>query len=399
MSYFLTHLLSNPSSSDPNARKAYLVWLMFDKKFKFLSDYSGAQQAINPDQLGNLSVTNMKVPEEGYLYIYVSNESSRDVNFDNLQIHLNSSYLIEEDHYYPFGLLIDDISRSSSGTAQNYKYNGKELQHELSWNVEDYGARQYNPVIGRWLQVDPKADKYAGLSIYNFVADNPLNNIDQDGREIKPLTSGDISTLRSTFNQYSSLFSYTTFPTQINVGNATGQNGSYNVFTTRTPQNIFQRKLNASNLTTQQRQEATAIFNVLSSTDVVEIGVVTSTSNTATALSAPTTTNNVEIRGTTNPNAIALFNTPNKTDQTIQSSILAQPVSGSTSGGATYGYYPQPQGQATPAPRGNGGTFVGAVLINNAQQPSFTTGQANTLSPTQAVTETIQNISNLGIVR
>ena len=251
----------------------------------------------------------------------------------------------------------------------------------------------------RWLSVDPKAQKYAGFSPYNFVADNPLNNIDPDGREIKPLTSSDNSTLQSTFNQYSSLFSYTTFPTQQNVGNATGQNGSFNVFTTRTTQNTFQRRLNASNLTPQQRQEATAIFRVLSSTDVIEIGVITSASNTATTPNPPTPTNNVEIRGTTNPNALALFNTPNKTDQLIQSNILAQPVSGSTAGGATYGYYPQPQGQATPAPRGNGGTFVGAVLINNAPQSSFTTGQANTISPTQAVTETIQNIFNLGIVR
>jgi len=38
---------------------------------------------------------------------------------------------------------------------QSYKYNGKELDLMHGLNTYDYGARQYDPVTGRWDRVDP----------------------------------------------------------------------------------------------------------------------------------------------------------------------------------------------------------------------------------------------------
>ncbi|MEG0696503.1 MAG: RHS repeat-associated core domain-containing protein [Algoriella sp.] len=35
-----------------------------------------------------------------------------------------------------------------------YKYNGKELQDELNLNLYDYGARNYDPAIGRFFNLD-----------------------------------------------------------------------------------------------------------------------------------------------------------------------------------------------------------------------------------------------------
>jgi RHS repeat-associated protein len=70
----------------------------------------------------------------------------------------------------------------------NYRYgfNGKEKDDEIkgSGNSYDFGARLYDPRLGRWLSTDPLAAKYPDLSPYNFVANSPLIYIDPDGKRI-----------------------------------------------------------------------------------------------------------------------------------------------------------------------------------------------------------------------
>ena len=82
----------------------------------------------------------------------------------------------EVNHYYPFGGVF-----SSTGDAQPYKYNGKELDRKGGLDWYDYGARMYDAVLGRWHAVDPMSEKYYGVSPYLYCANNPILLVDPNG--------------------------------------------------------------------------------------------------------------------------------------------------------------------------------------------------------------------------
>ncbi len=81
--------------------------------------------------------------------------------------------------YYPFGLTFN----SSASSPENlYKFNGKEEQEETGWL--DYGARMYQPELGRWFNIDPLAEAYDSYSPYNYTLNNPILYIDPDGQYV-----------------------------------------------------------------------------------------------------------------------------------------------------------------------------------------------------------------------
>ncbi|EKF54810.1 RHS repeat-associated core domain-containing protein, partial [Galbibacter marinus] len=75
--------------------------------------------------------------------------------------------------------------------AQRWKYNGKEYDESLDINTYDFGARNYNPAIGRWMNIDPMADLMKRVTPYNYTFNNPIKFIDPNGMApIDPPGSG-----------------------------------------------------------------------------------------------------------------------------------------------------------------------------------------------------------------
>ncbi|MBD1364559.1 RHS repeat-associated core domain-containing protein [Mucilaginibacter sp. ZT4R22] len=87
--------------------------------------------------------------------------------------------VVQRDDYYPFGM---EINRKLFGSKNQNLFNGKELMDEIG--LVDFGARLYDPYIGRWNMIDQMAEKYASLSPYNFAANNPIKRMDPDGRDV-----------------------------------------------------------------------------------------------------------------------------------------------------------------------------------------------------------------------
>ena len=70
-------------------------------------------------------------------------------------------------------------------------FGGKELQDEIvgsnSFEVYDFGARNYDAALGRWMNVDPLAEERSWVSPYNFVQNNPITRVDPNGALDEPI--------------------------------------------------------------------------------------------------------------------------------------------------------------------------------------------------------------------
>lgn len=86
--------------------------------------------------------------------------------------------VLEHNDYSGFGQRLE----SSTGSANRYRYNGKEEQVTGSLGLIDYGARLYDNLLPRWTTPDPLAEKYYSYSPYAFCNNNPVNFVDPDGR-------------------------------------------------------------------------------------------------------------------------------------------------------------------------------------------------------------------------
>jgi len=135
--------LADPDkNATDNIPRAYLNIMFFNERFEFVEENSTALRVSQPgDGAAPLVLSNIKAPKNGYVYIYLSNENDQPVYFDNFAVSLTRGKIIEENHYYAFGLRIAGISsrKFDAGTEgeliNHYLYNDKELfeDADLDW--------------------------------------------------------------------------------------------------------------------------------------------------------------------------------------------------------------------------------------------------------------------------
>jgi RHS repeat-associated protein len=82
--------------------------------------------------------------------------------------------------YFAFGETF--VEEHSNTNRTPYLYNSKELDEETG--LYYYGARYYDPRTSVWQSVDPKMDKYPGVSPYNYCLNNPLILLDPNGADV-----------------------------------------------------------------------------------------------------------------------------------------------------------------------------------------------------------------------
>ncbi|WP_421947689.1 RHS repeat domain-containing protein [Phaeodactylibacter xiamenensis] len=108
---------------------------------------------------------------------------------------ISMSEVSQEAHYYPFGMAMQGSWLSTSMPKNKYRYNGIEQTSNLGLDVYNAFYRTLDPSLGRWWQVDPKAESAYSHTPYNSMFNNPIAMSDPEGdlpgiAEIAGLSNG-----------------------------------------------------------------------------------------------------------------------------------------------------------------------------------------------------------------
>ncbi len=146
-----------------------------------LQFFNHSEGYVKVDEIGASSEVEMN-------YVYQYKDHLGNLRLSYTDVDKNgmidpATEIIEESNYYPFGLKHKGYNNVINGTAHPYSYNGKEEQEELGLNWHDYGARNYDASLGRWMNIDPLTEKYSSLSPYNYASNDPTLYVDYDGRD------------------------------------------------------------------------------------------------------------------------------------------------------------------------------------------------------------------------
>ena len=164
--------------------KGYLRMLVFNEDSVLVGQpITVALQGTALNNYDSLNIRALTITQNGYVSVYVGNESAADVYFDDVTIEHRQGLQVQENQYDPWGLSLTGLDYISPEHKQlnHNKFNGKEEQEDLGLSWKDYGARFYDAALGRWGTVDPLASVQPSESPYVYVSNCPTSFSDVGG--------------------------------------------------------------------------------------------------------------------------------------------------------------------------------------------------------------------------
>lgn len=124
-----------------------------------------------------VALENIQVPVDGYVYVWVSNESEgTKVWFDDIKITHTEVMVTQASDYGVWGDVLRELKSPDFTYRHGYQGSFSEKDQETGWN--HFELREYDPVIGRWSTTDPKRQYF---SPFLSNGNNPVNRVDPDG--------------------------------------------------------------------------------------------------------------------------------------------------------------------------------------------------------------------------
>ena len=151
------------------------------KKLRTIHNIGGS--TVTKDYCGNViyenGIAKLLLTEAGYITLADKKHHFflQDHQGNNRIVADENGKVEETNHYYPFG----GTFASAASSVQAYKYNGKELDTKNGLNWYDYGARMYDPAIGRWHAGDPMVEEFYRISPYTYCYNSPILLVDPNG--------------------------------------------------------------------------------------------------------------------------------------------------------------------------------------------------------------------------
>jgi RHS repeat-associated protein len=179
---------------------AYINYILYDESMTMVDagwrrvdesmGFDAGQEALTFHQPKRLALAEpVYVPENGYIYIWVSNESEgTKVWFDDLKVTHTQIVVTQASDYGVWGDVLRELKAPEFTYRHGYQGNFTEKDEETGWN--HFELREYDAVVGRWLSADPMREDF---SLYVGMSNSPNNHIDPDGgaaRDIVRLLNG-----------------------------------------------------------------------------------------------------------------------------------------------------------------------------------------------------------------